>query len=141
MPSNVLSKNAFKKYLKMCWRPCLISGKSPYKELLPLHVLWDQRQCDVAGHTDEQANMRERSRCDVRAHRVVCRESTPGSHHHHQHQELSRDVFPIVPCCISYHVKYKYSNNYVSLLFSKEGYAGSTNIVGFHILSHSFLHG
>ena len=29
----------------------------------------------------------------------------------------------------------------MSLLFSKEEYAGSTNIVGFHILSHSFLHG
>ena len=54
-----------------------------------LHVLWDQRQCDVAGHTDEQASTRERSRCDVRAHRDVCEESTPGSHHHHQHQETS----------------------------------------------------
>ena len=54
-----------------------------------LHVLWDQRQCDVAGHTDEQASTRERSRCDVRAHRDVCGESTPGSHHHHQHQETS----------------------------------------------------
>ena len=62
-----------------------------------LHVLWDQRQCDVAGHTDEQANMRERSRCDVRAHRVVCRESTPAPRHHHQHQD---------PSFQSYHVAY-----------------------------------
>ena len=73
---------------------------------------------------------RERSRGDLRAQRVVCGESTPGPYHHHQHQEAS---------AISYHVNYKYSNKYVSLLFSKEEYAGSTNIVGFHIPSHSFL--
>ena len=133
-------KMLLKNTLKCAGDPALYQANHHIRNCCLLHVLWDQRQCDVAGHTDEQANIRERSRCDIRAHRGVCRESTPGSHHHHQHQELSRDVFPIVPCCISYHVKYKYSNNYVSLLFSKEGYAGSTNIVGFHILSHSFLH-
>ena len=74
------------------WRsgdPAFYQANHLIRNCCLLHVLWDQRQCDVAGHTDEQANTRERSRCDVRAQRVVCGESTPGPRHHHQHQEMS----------------------------------------------------
>ena len=59
-------------------------------------VSCDQRQCDVAGHTDEQANTRERSRGDVWAQRVVCGESTRGLHHHHQHQEASSKHYHVM---------------------------------------------
>ena len=58
-------------------------------------VSCDQRQCDVAGHTDEQANTRERSRGDVRAQRVVCGGSTRGFHHH-QHQEASSKHYHVM---------------------------------------------
>ena len=59
-------------------------------------VSCDRHQCDVAGHTDQQANARERSRDVIRAQRVVYGESTPGRYHHHQHQEASSKHYHVM---------------------------------------------
>ena len=102
-------KMLLKNTLKCAGDPALYQANHHIRNCCLLHVLWDQRQCDVAGHTDEQANIRERSRCDIRAHRVVCRESTPGPQHHHQHQETSFQY---------YHVAYLTMSNTNTLIIT-----------------------
>ena len=118
------------------WRPCLLSGKSPYKELLPTSCLVGPAptRCRWSHRRAGQYAGKEPMWCSGSARclpGVDSRTSPP--------PPASRDVFLILPCCQSYHDKYKCSYNYVSLLFSKEGDDGSANIAGFHILSHSFL--
>ena len=81
---------------QMCGDPASYQANHHIRNCCLICVLCDQRQCDVAGHTDEQANTRERSRGDVRAQRVVCEESTRGLHHHHQHQEASSKHHPVM---------------------------------------------
>ena len=121
---------------RVAWRPCLLSGKSPYKELLPTSCLVGPAptRCRWSHRRAGQYAGKEPMWCSGSARclpGVDSRTSPP--------PPASRDVFLILPCCQSYHDKYKCSYNYVSLLFSKEGDDGSANIAGFHILSHSFL--
>ena len=98
------------------WRPCLISGKSPYKELLPILCLvwpasmWCRRSHGWASqHAGKEPRWCSGSACCLRG--VDSRTSPP--------PPASRGVLQTLPCYVSYHVKYKYSNNYVSLLSSQ----------------------
>ena len=100
----------------LVWRPCLISGKSPYKELLPILCLvwpasmWCRRSHGWASqHAGKEPRWCSGSACCLRG--VDSRTSPP--------PPASRGVLQTSPCYVSYHVKYKYSNNYVSLLSSQ----------------------
>ena len=107
-PSRVDNTGGLQLFVSKVWRPCLISGKSPYKKLLPiLCLVWPASMwcCRSHGWASQHAGKEPRwcsgSACCLR--RVDSRTSPP--------PPASRGVLQTLPCYVSYHVKYKYSNN------------------------------